>query len=271
MVQFRVKALNQLQKPDDLDLLMKVTKMRGWIALATLAAVVLGAIAWAFTGNLPSEVTAPGLLSKPEGVTLVDSTVRGQILSVDVTAGEDIKAGQVVAHVLLDNGSTEAVRTRWGGNITGVPIDQGNYVTIGQPLISLERSNVPDNRLLAFLYVDPAKASGIAPGMKVDLNVSSAPAAAFGVLRGTVTSVAEFPSTYEDVFNLLSDSTLAKQFTANGPATLITVDFVKDSKTRSGYKWSTAAGPPYPIHSGVSVQGTVIQGTEHPIKLVFGK
>ena len=271
MVQFRVKALNQLQKPDDLDLLMKVTKMRGWVALATLGAVVLGAIVWSFTGNLPSEVTATGLLSKPQGVTLIDSTVSGQILSVDVTAGQDIKAGQPVAHILLKNGQTEVIRSRWGGNITGVPIDQGNFVKVGQQLIGIERSNVPDNRLLAFLYVNPAKASGIAPGMKVDLNVSSAPSAAFGVLRGRVTSVAEFPSTYQDVFNLLSDQSLAKQFTENGPATLVTVDFIADPSTRSGYKWSTKAGPPYPIHSGVSVEGTVIQGTQHPIKLVFGK
>ena len=271
MVQFRVKALNQLQKPDDLDLLMKVTKMRGWVALATLAAVIVGALVWSFVGSLPSQVTAPGLLSKPEGVTLVDSTVTGQVLTVDVKPGETIKAGQVVAHVRLDSGATQVVSTRWGGDITGVPIDVGNYVAIGQPLIAIERSNVPDNRLLAFLFVNPAKASGIAPGMNVDLNVSSAPAAAFGVLRGKVTSVASYPSTYEDVLNLLSDQTLAHQFTDSGPATLVTVDFVKDSNTRSGYKWSTSAGPPFPIRSGVDVEGTVIQGAQAPIKLVFGK
>lgn len=271
MVQFRVKALNQLQKPDDLDLLMKVTKMRGWIALVCLATVVGGALIWSFTGHLPSEVTAQGLLSKPQGVTLVDSTVEGQILSVDVSPGETIKAGDPVAHVLRNDGVTQVVKSRWGGDITSVPIDQGNVVTVGQPLIGLERSNVKDNRLLAFLWVSPAKASGIAPGMKVDLNVSSAPAAAFGVLRGRVTSVAAFPSTYEDVFNLLSDSSLAHKFTDAGPATLVTVDLNRSDKTRSGYQWSTKSGPPFPIRSGIDVGGTVIQGTQHPIKLVFGK
>ena len=271
MVQFRVKALNQLQKPDDLDLLMKVTKMRGWVALATLAAVVVGAIVWSFVGSLPSEVTAPGLLSKPQGVTIVESTVTGQVVKVLYQDGTTIKAGHPIVEVLQPDGTKVIVRSEWGGQITGNPIDEGNYVKPGTPLMDIERSNVPDNRLLAFLFVDPGKATSIAPGMHVDLNVSAAPASAFGVLRGKVTNVETYPATFQEVNNLISDDQLAHQLTDNGPKTIVTVDLVTDSKTVSGYQWSTAGGPPFPIRSGVNLDGTVIQGTQAPIKLVFGK
>ena len=40
MVQFRMKALNQMQKPDDLDLLMKVTKPRGWVGVGVVGAAL---------------------------------------------------------------------------------------------------------------------------------------------------------------------------------------------------------------------------------------
>jgi multidrug resistance efflux pump len=271
MVQFRVKALNQLQKPDDLDLLMKVTKMRGWIALAALATVVGGAIIWSFTGQLPSEVTAQGLLSKPQGVTLIESTISGQVLKVLYEDGTTIKAGDPIAQIRKPDGTTTIVRSLWGGQITSNLIDQGNFIEPGTPLLGIERSDVPHNRLLAFLFVDPGKANGIAPGMKVDLNVSSAPSAAFGVLRGQVTTVESFPATFQEVNNLISDDQLAHQLTDNGPKTIVTVDLLKDQKTRSGYKWSTKSGPPFPIRSGVDLSATVIQGTQHPIKLVFGK
>jgi multidrug resistance efflux pump len=270
MVQFRIKALNQLQKPDDLDLLMKVTKMRGWIALGVLGAVVTGAIVWSFVGHLPSEVTAPGLLSKPQGVTVVDSQISGQVTKVLYHEGP-IKAGAPIVEVAKDDGSTVIVRSRWGGEVTGNPIDEGNFIEPGTPLMYIERSNVPNNRLLAFLFVDAGKADSIAPGMKVDLNVSAAPAAAFGVLRARVTSVEAYPATFQEVKSLLTDDQLAHQFTDSGPTTIVTVDLTKDPKTRTGYKWSTKKGPPFPIRSGIAVKGTVIQGTQAPIKLVFGK
>ena len=270
MVQFRVKALNQLQKPDDLDILMKVTKLRGWLGLATLAAAVTAAIVWAFVGSLPAEVKAEGLLSKPEGVTVVQSNVSGQILAWYYVDGQTIKPGHPIAKVLLPDGSTTIVRSRWGGFITGNPIDVGNYIQPGSPLMYIER-DIPNNHLLAFLFVDSAKATGIAPGMKVDLNVASAPAAAFGVLRARVTDVAPYPATFAEVENLFSDTQLAKQFTAKGLPTIVTVDFQTDPKTPSGFKWSTKSGPPFPLRSGIQVKATVIQGTQAPIKLVFGK
>jgi multidrug resistance efflux pump len=271
MVQFRIKALNQLQKPDDLDLLMKVTKMRGWIALGVLGAVVTGAIVWSFVGHLPSEVTAPGLLSKPQGVTIVESQISGQVTKVLYQDGTAIKAGHPIAEVQKEDGTTTIIRSKWGGQITGNPIDEGNFIEPGTPLMYIERSNVPNNRLLAFLFVDAGKADSIAPGMKVDLNVSAAPAAAFGVLRARVTSVEAYPATFQEVKSLLTDEQLAHQFTDNGPTTIVTVDLTKDPKTRTGYKWSTKKGPPFPIRSGIAVKGTVIQGTQAPIKLVFGK
>ena len=257
MVQFRFKALNQLQKPDDLDRLLVVTKRRGWLALAALAALVGAAVTWSFTGSLPNQVRGPGLLSKPAGISEVDAVEEGQVTEVLVSEGQTIPAGARIGTLRHADGTTAPIVSQFGGFVTGVPFDEGNWVEPGAPLLYLERSDVPQNRLLAFLFLPPGKSSNVAPGMKVDLSVSSAPEAAFGVLRGRVTSVSQFPATYEEVQNLITDEQLARQFTENGPPTIVAVDLVVDPKTVSGYRWSTAKGAPFPMRSGLLLNGIV--------------
>jgi HlyD family secretion protein len=50
---------------------MRVTLPRGWIALATLALLVVGAVAWGIFGRLPVTVSARGLLLSPERLAAI--------------------------------------------------------------------------------------------------------------------------------------------------------------------------------------------------------
>lgn len=271
MVQYRVKALNQLQKPDDLDLLMRVTKLRGWIALGALGALVAGIIVWSFVGRLPVQVEGKGLLSRPDGVTQVDTTVGGQILEVLYDEDQRLEVGDPLVRLLAADGTTTTVESRFPGRVVTALVDEGNVIEPGDPLLNMERSNVKDDRLLVFLFVDSGQGQNLAPGMDVDISVSSAPVAAFGVLRGKVTAVDRFPASEAEIANLVSDDELAAEFTEDGPPVIVTVDLVKDSSTPSGLRWSTKKGPPAPLDSGVKVTGAVIQARQAPIKLVFGK
>ncbi len=271
MVQFRVKALNQLQKPDDLDLLMKVTKLRGWIALAALGALVAGIIVWSFMGRMPVQVEGEGLLSRPAGVTQIDSTVGGQVLEVLYDEGQVLKVGDPLVRLITADGTTTTVTSNFPGHVVAALIDEGNYIEPGDPLVNMERSDVKNDRLLAFLFVDSGQGQNLAPGMDVDLTVASAPVAAFGVLRGTVTAVDRFPATEAEINDLISNEQLAAEFMADGPPVRVTVDLVADPSTPSGLRWSTKTGPPAPLDSGIRVSGAVIQARQAPIDLVFGK
>jgi multidrug resistance efflux pump len=269
-VTFRPRALKQFQRPDDLDLLARVTRLRGWLMLGALALVTIGVVIYGEVGSISQEVSAPGLLSMPQGVSAVDSTVDGQILSLQASDNSEIAAGAPIATVQLPDGSTRTINSHWGGHIVGLPIDEGNVVHVGSPLMLIERSNVPNNRLLAFMFLQ-GSAGSVARGMHVDLNVSSAPSGSYGVLRGIITAVDPFPATPAEVQSLIGNPSLTRKFTAKGPPTIVTVDLLKDAKTLSHYKWSTKGGPPFPIGSGAQVAGTVIQGSTKPIDLVFGK
>lgn len=271
MVQFRMKALNQLQKPDDLDLLMKVTKRRGWIALGTLALAAAALIAWSFTGSLPVQVEADGILSTPNGVSRIDSTVEGQVTDVRIADGAQLATGDIVATVIDASGEPIEVTAVYPGTVTSVFIDGGNVVEQGTPLYLIERSDLPDTRLVAHVFVPSGKGESLAPGMDVDLSVASAPSAAFGVLRGRVTSVDPYPATELELYELLGDEQLAARFTEDGPPVVVLVDLLPDDSTVSGLKWSTDDGPPFPLGPGVDVSALIIQGEQRPVDLVFGR
>jgi len=271
MVQFRMKALNQLQKPDDLDLLMKVTKRRGWFALGTLGLAVAALIGWSFVGRLPVQVEADGVLSTPDGVSRIDATLRGQVLDVRITDGDELAVGDVVATVIDDSGEERDVAAVYPGTVAGILVDGGNFVEPGSPLYLVERSDLPGTRLAAHVFAPSGKGESLAPGMAVDLSVASAPPAAFGVLRGVVTSVDPFPATELEVYGLVGDEQLAARFTADGPPVVVLVDLLPDASTVSGFEWSTADGPPFPLGPGVEVTALIVQGEQRPVDLVFGK
>jgi hypothetical protein len=51
----------------------------------------------------------------------------------------------------------------------------------------------------------------------------------------------------------------------------VLIELVPDESTASGFEWSTADGPPFPLGSGVEVSALITQGEQRPVDLVFGK
>lgn len=271
MVQFRYKALAKRKQQDDTDLLPSITRRRGWLVLAALAVFAAGILAWSFVGRLPSTTTAPGIIAHPDGVTDVQSTDTGQVIRVRYEEGERIKADAPLVDIVDEQGDTRTLTSRWAGTVTGRTVSVGQFVVPGTSLVHLERDDEQGSTDVAFLFVSPSEAAGLAPGMDVDLDVDSAPSAAFGVLRGKVQEVSQFPVSVAEVSGLLADDDLARQLMDGHPATVVQVELVEDSSTASGYRWSTKDGPPFPLSTGTELEGTVIRQREAPIDLVFGR
>jgi HlyD family secretion protein len=82
---------------DQLDTLVRVTSVHGWIYLAVLFAVGAGSIAFAVLYEVPTKVNGEGLLLT-EGDTLVRVRARatGRLVALDVRLRERVDAGQVI-------------------------------------------------------------------------------------------------------------------------------------------------------------------------------
>ncbi|MGK5532696.1 HlyD family efflux transporter periplasmic adaptor subunit [Streptomyces sp. URMC 129] len=263
-MQFRQKALSKLQSPEELDLPVRFARPQGRLVLAVTAVVILAAACWALTGSVSSKLTAPGLLTRPEGGYLLQSPVAGQVTEVLAEEGDLLSPGEPLLTVRTDEGD-EPVLAVAGGRLTTLLAGTGSVVTTGADVATLERATGPDDPLVAVLYVPGGNGAAIPVGARVDLTVQSVPRQEFGVLRGRVQGVSPVPQTERQIAGFLGDSDLAAAFTREGDALAVLVELERSDATASGYAWSTADGPPYPVDSPTPVTGAVRLTAERPV------
>jgi hypothetical protein len=266
-----MKALQKMREPDELDAPTLLAAPRGWIAVFVVMIMMAGVVIWGFLGRLPLTRSATGLLTHPLGISSVQTPYGGVVHDVLVTAGQTVQAKQNLAVVTDATGLAHNVTSPFRGTVVGVSISGGEVISVGTPVMSVERTDGPDDRLVAMLFLPADEATGIAPGEAVVLAVSSAPAAAFGLLRGRVVTVSKFPLTSQALNGLLGDPLAVQTYAPHGAPRMVLVDLVPDRTTVSGFAWTTRNGPPTALQSHVTVAGTISLGGRSPVSFVLGR
>lgn len=96
---FRKVSLERLSSPEQLDMLMRVTSPKGWVALIGLCALVVVAVAWGIFGSIPSKVVGTCILIRPGGVYEIVAPGAGRIADISVDAGDSVREGQMIARI----------------------------------------------------------------------------------------------------------------------------------------------------------------------------
>ncbi|MFG2876412.1 hypothetical protein ACGFYU_15720 [Streptomyces sp. NPDC048337] len=263
-MQFRQKALSKLQSPEELDLPVRFARPQGRLVLAVTLLVMAAAAFWAFTGTVSSKLTAPGILTHAEGSYVLQSPVAGQVTAVLAEEGQLLAPGAPLLTVRTEQGD-RPVRVVTGGRLTTLVSKVGAVVTTGADVATVERVQDPKDPLVAMLYVPGGSASAIPVGAAVDLSVQSAPQQQFGMLRGRVKAVGRAPQTQAQISGFLADSGLAEQFARHGNPVAVLVQLERSATTESGYRWSSAEGPPYAVDSTTPVTGAVHLAARRPV------
>lgn len=63
---FRHSAIEKLSSPSQLSQLLVVVRLKGWIVLATLSAIICVVLVWSFAGQIPIITSGNGILLAPE-------------------------------------------------------------------------------------------------------------------------------------------------------------------------------------------------------------
>ncbi|MEV6792887.1 HlyD family efflux transporter periplasmic adaptor subunit [Streptomyces sp. NPDC051320] len=263
-MQFRQQALSKLQSPEELDLPVRFARPQGWLVLCVTVVVMAAACFWAVTGSVSSTLSAPGILTHAQGSYVLQSPVAGQVTDVLAKQGQTMAAGAPLLKVRTQQGD-RLVRTIAAGRVTALTATIGAVVTTGADVASVERSGAADNPLMVMLYLPADNGSAVPVGAPVDLTVRSVPAQQYGVLRGRVTAVGGAPQTREQISGFLGDSQLGEQFSQHGRPLAVLVCLDRSATTRSGYRWSSAQGPPYKIDSMTLTTGSIHLADQRPI------
>jgi HlyD family secretion protein len=98
---FRAVALERASSPEQLDHLVVITKPFDWVAGLVILLALAGAITWGFVGRIPTRVPGEGILISGGG-KVVDavSAAAGRLASVDVSVGDHVSQGQLIARIV---------------------------------------------------------------------------------------------------------------------------------------------------------------------------
>ncbi|MEU5376331.1 MULTISPECIES: HlyD family efflux transporter periplasmic adaptor subunit [unclassified Streptomyces] len=263
-MQFRQQALAKLQSPEELDLPVRFARPQGWLVLSVTVIAMAAASVWAVTGSVPSTVGAPAILTHGEGSYILQSPVAGQVTAVLAKEGQRLPADAPVLQVRTNEGDA-VVRTVAAGRITGLAATIGQIIQTGTNVAAVEKVAHASDPLYATVYVPAETAASIPADASVDLTVQSVPAQSYGVLRGHVRSVDRTAQSAQQIAAFLGDSQLGEQFTRKGRPVAVLVRLDPSSRTKSGYKWSSAEGPPFTLSSMTLATGSIHLADQRPV------
>jgi hypothetical protein len=250
--------------PEELDELMQVISLRGWIALIGFAILITAAFVWSLVGTVTDTVDAPGILARD--VEWIVAPCDGVVTKFVGLAGDRLEAHAPLFVVTPARGQPQTVNSDFPCRILSHHSRKGDQVKKDARVLVLENLTTP---LVPRLYIPVNAGYNVGRGMPVHVSPATVSPSEFGYLDGKVVSAARFPITQDELTERVLNEDLARGLAAGGPKLQILVELDADPTTASGYRWSSSNGPPLTLYSGTPCQGRIIVAVHRPIDLVF--
>jgi hypothetical protein len=263
---FRQAALDKLATPEELDKMIQVTNLRGWIALGGLTLIVVAALVWSILGSLPTVVKAGGVLIRQDGIQDIVLPNGGLISNLNLQPGDQVNQGQVIAQVKDENGVTQPLTSPFTGTVLEVLVSNNTPVKPEGTVVRIEQDNKP---LKSILLLSLADGKQIKPGTRVQLSPTTVQSEEFGQLLGTVSFVSQLPVSQDSLLNQLKSPELVAALSGGAPAIEVDVTLDADPSTPSGFKWTTKDGPPFKLSNGTLCAANLVVGEQRPLDLVL--
>jgi multidrug efflux pump subunit AcrA (membrane-fusion protein) len=267
-MKFRGRALQKMREPDELDRPIMLVDTRGWTALFVILSVVLGGAIWSITGNLPITMTAPGILTTAEGNRAVTTRHAGTVAKTTAKPGQQVTAGDPLLDVIGEDKKSQSITAPIDGIVLTVAL-VGQTVSPGDTVTTIEAASEGVD-LVAQVFVPTSQAMSVRPGSDVLLEVEGIPAAKFGLLKGTVASIGQFPIDPAMVVVMVGSQSTADELTREQATVPVTIKLDSDAETKSGFAWTSQDGTPFQVPSQHKVDASFHLGDRSPFSVVLG-
>ena len=304
---FSQDALDKLRSPEKLDEMLPITTPINWMALISILVLLFSIVLWSIFGAFTVKADGMGLIMDSAGVLNISHVASGKISKLYVKPGDEIKKGDLIAHMEQASQSADTRMAQYGmglassdrdamnrdyqynakeyqqnvaeniysdydGIIDEVMVDEGSMVSAGTPICSVRITQNRDE-LTGLLYVPVDKGKRIEKGMTIQLAPNGVDVSQSGSLIGVVRTVSQYPVTAQGIGQHLGNSQLAQFIlqAEQGAVMEVTFDLVKDADSESGYLWTSKVGEHKPITPGSFCTGSIIIERKPPIEKVFYK
>jgi multidrug efflux pump subunit AcrA (membrane-fusion protein) len=270
-VKFRRAALRELEAPEKLDQVIRLASAPAWLMGAALAVIVAAAAAWASVGTVVTTVAAPGVLIHADGVSTLEATVSGQVVRWWVSPDGLAIKGAPLYSVQDPDGKISTVTAPWNAYVVSAIVTDGQLVSPGTPIASLEQVTGAGTPLEAAVFVPTAASPAITAGTSVTLTSAAAPSSVFGTLRGTVASVGRAPETAGSLQAFLGQGTSigTSSLLSAGGVIKVVIKLATAPGSATRLAWTKAA-PSFALGPESSVQASFTVARQHPITWLLG-
>jgi len=96
---FRQESLERLSSPERLDQLMQVLAPKDWLALSVFGCLTILGGGWSIIGRIPITVQGRAIFLQPRQVVDLQSSIAGQLKSLNISSGHCVKKDEVLATI----------------------------------------------------------------------------------------------------------------------------------------------------------------------------
>ncbi len=166
----------------------------------------------------------------------------------------------------------QEIKASVSGTVYSTFATNGSTVAIDMEMARISQQDMDSNgKLQAIYFMSLAEGKNVREGMKVNVYATNLPKEEYGHMTATVTSVANYVTSYADLYTRLGDETLATTFSSDGAVLQVVCELDTDSHTASGFAWSTAKGEKVDLEVGTLLEGSVITEEVPPITMLIPK
>lgn len=282
---FRKSSLDKLSNPEQLDRAITISTPMSWLALLGVFVIIAATVVWSIFGTLPTTTTVNGMIVSPTSVSAVYSECSGTVEEVLVKTGDTVKKDTEVAKIKKSDGTIVTIKATDEGTVSEILCvsskeikekkkDETNIYAVeetatqvfsGTEIIRITPKT--ESSQLVVCFVPSASARQLKTDMEVLVYPSSVDTQKYGHIKATIKSIEEYPAEIGNMVYVLgdSDNSVINQFTAEGPVVAVICEMKKDSKTESGFKWSSEKAKDLSITNGTYVSARIVVDECAPI------
>ncbi|MBZ0088970.1 MAG: HlyD family efflux transporter periplasmic adaptor subunit, partial [Thermoanaerobaculia bacterium] len=159
------------------------------------------------------------------------------------------------------------LRSPVAGRVAQVQAAVGQPIKPGDSVVLIEDDTLP---LRALVLIPEAQAKRVVAGMEVKIAPSDVKSEDFGFMKGKIAVVSESAASPQELDRILNNQAKTQEYMKQRPF-LAFADLLPDSnpKNVSGFRWTSAVGPPKKITSGSLCTYQIIVEQKRPISYVI--
>jgi HlyD family secretion protein len=192
-----------------------------------------------------------------------------QDLTVATNRTKEIQTSdRLIAQLELQLLNSSTVVSDYTGRVLEITAKPGQQLEpgVGIGTIAAQESSA---KLVNVAFLPVSDGKKIKPGSQVQITPSTVKREEFGGIEAKVTSISAFPVTQQGAASLIGNPDILPAVMTQGPQLAVFTLLQPDSKTFSGYRWSSSKGPQLKMTPGTTTGVRITVEEKKPIEFVL--